>query len=273
MDMSYINDWRMLAGIIVSSFGPIVIARSIRDFRRTAPTNASEWLTRIGDLTFATLMGGWVAGLIIRALPALTGLTLPAANYVTTFQIYATIAIAVRVVLEEIAARFFPARMDELTPDKLAEPPQIQQTAVKILKFVFYIFIASSFMGFGPIVWFAAVLFMTPTILELIKDKIPNSRTLWKFLPTGLLGLATILGLEIVLENTLASAFGESPNFSVIFIYSLFGLIILMSLLGMMAREGRPGEVHWTEKKRYRPVRLLAAPLTFALLVQFTSML
>jgi hypothetical protein len=273
MDYGQITDWRMLAGIVVSGFGPIVIARSIRDFRRSAPKSRQDWLIRLGDLAFASLMGGWVAGLIIRSLPALTGLTLPAANYVMTFQIYATLAIGVRIVAEDFAARFFPARMDELTPDTLPEPPVVQVVLAQILRFAFYIFIASAFMGFGPVVWFAALLFMAPGILGFFVDRFPNSRTLWRLLPTGLAGLAMMLGLEIVLENSLGVLLGDHPNFSVIFIFCLLGLIITVSILGMLGREGSPREIHWLETPRYRPLRRIGAVVVFVLLIQFTSML
>ncbi len=273
MDVTQIEDWRMLAGIIVSGFGPIVIARSIRDFRRPAPTSRGDWLVRLGDLAFASLMGGWVAGLIIRSLPALTGLTLPAANYIITFQIYATIAIGLRIIVEDFAARFFPARMDALTPDKLPEPPATQILTAQILRFAFYVFIASAFMGFGPVVWFAALLFMVPNILGLFTSKFPNSPTLWRLLPTGLAGLAMILGLEIVLENSLGVWLGEHPDFSVIFVFCLLGLIITLTLLGLLGREGAPREIHWLEKPQFLWVRRLGAVIVFLLLIQFTSML
>ena len=273
MDFGQITDWRMLAGIVVSGFGPIVIARSIRDFRRPAPKSRQDWLIRLGDLAFASLMGGWVAGLIIRSLPALTGLTLPAANYVMTFQIYATLAIGARIVVEDFAARFFPARMDELTPDTLPEPPVAQIVVAQVLRFAFYILIASAFMGFGPVVWFAALLFMTPGILGFFVEKFPNSKTLWRVLPTGLAGLAMILGLEIVLENSLGAFLGDHPNFSVIFIFCLLGLIITVSILGMLGREGTAREIHWLETRRYRLLRRMGAVIVFVLLIQFTSML
>ena len=273
MDFSSVADWRMLAGIVVSGFGPIVLARSIRDFRRRAPISRDDWLIRAGDIAFASLMGGWVAGLIIRALPALTGLTLPAANYVLTFQVYATIAIAARIMVEDVAARFFPSRMDLLTPDVIPGPPVAQILSAQVLRFVFYVFIASAFMGFGPVVWGAALLFMVPNILGFFSDKLPNFRVLWRFLPTGLAGLAMILGLEIVLENSLGAFLGDHPDFSIIFVFCLLGLIIVMSTLAMMGREGGPREEHWTESKRFALGRRLGAVLVFVLLLQFTSML
>ncbi|MEK9577941.1 MAG: C-type lectin domain-containing protein [Aquiluna sp.] len=273
MDISAITDWRMLAGIVVAGFGPIFIARSIREFRRPVNREPGELMRRVGDIAFASLMGGWVAGLIIRSLPALTGLTLPAANYVFTFQLMATGVIALRIVLEDTAARHYPWRMDQLTPDQILEPPATQKIIAQTLRFWFYIFIASAFMGFGPVVWLAALLFMAPNLVGLFAHAIPNSRVLWRIMPTGIAGLAMMLALEIVLENSLGAALGDHPQFSVIFIFSLLGLIFVVSTLGMMAREGHPGESHWSESTRMGWLRRLGAVALFLALIQFTSML
>jgi hypothetical protein len=230
-------------------------------------------LARIGDIAFASLMGGWVAGLIVRALPALTGLTLPAANYVATFQLIATLAIAIRIVIEDLAARFYPQRMDKLAPDTLPSPPAAQVVIVQVLKYFFYVFIASAFMGFGPVVWIASALFMLPTILGHFQDKLPNVPFIWRYLPVGLPGLAMILGLEILLENTLTGILGDDPNFSVIFIYCLLALILVVSIVGMLGREGRPGEERFFLRPGMRWIYRIFGVVVFALLMQFTSML
>ncbi|MEK9536343.1 MAG: hypothetical protein VWZ99_04280 [Aquiluna sp.] len=273
VDFSKVTDLRMLAGIIVAGFGPIVLARSVRNFRRRAPVDFEGVLARIGDILFASLMGGWVAGLIVRALPALTGLTLPAANYVATFQFVATIAIGLRILFEELAARYYPQRMDILAPDSLPEPPRVQQIIVQVLRYFFYVFIASAFMGFGPIVWLASALFLLPTIIGFFSHKLPNSRMIWHVLPVGLPGLAMILGLEILLENSLGELLGDHPDFSVIFILSLLSLILVVSLVGMIGRAGRPGEIRWIERPRLRWLYRAGSAATLLLLVQFTSML
>jgi hypothetical protein len=273
VDFGQITDLRMLAGIVVAGFGPIVLARSIRNFRRMPQPGIDGLVARIGDIAFASLMGGWVAGLIVRALPALTGLTLPAANYVATFQLIATIAIAIRILIEDFAARFYPQRMDKLAPDTLPSPPAAQVVTAQVLKYFFYVFIASAFMGFGPVVWIASALFMVPTILGYFQDKLPNVPFIWRYLPVGLPGLAMILGLEILLENTLTGILGDDPNFSVIFIYCLLAVILVVSTVGMLGREGRPGEERFFLRPGMRWIYRIFGIVVFVLLMQFTSML
>jgi hypothetical protein len=272
VDFTQITDLRMLAGILVAGFGPIVLARSVRNFRRKAPVGTQGLMDRIGDIAFASLLGGWVAGLVVRALPALTGLTLPAANYVSTFQLVATIAIAVRILLEDFAARNYPSRMDQLAPDSVPEPPKVQVIVSHIFKYFFYAFIASAFMGFGPIVWIASALFMLPGLLGFIADKFPRFPVIWKLLPTGLPGLALILGLEIVLEGWLSEQLGEHPNFSTIFVFALLGLITLITVLGILGRP-EPGDIHPLARPQSIWFYRAGGALTLFLLIYLTSQL
>jgi hypothetical protein len=200
-------------------------------------------------------------------------LTLPAANYVETFQFIATVAIAIRILLEDSAARLFPQRMDQLAPDELPEPPKVQVVTVQVLRYFFYVFIASAFMGFGVVVWIAAALFMLPTLLGYFVDKLPNFPALWRVLPVGLPGLAMILGLEIVLEGTLEELLGDHPEFSTIFVFALLILIITISLLGALGRQGNEGEERFFLKPEWRwPYRIFGF-VVFLLLIQFTGML
>lgn len=272
LDVGEITDWRMLSGIAVAGFGPILLARSIRNFRRKAPRDASGWLDRIGDIGFASLMGGWISGLVLRALPALTGLAVPAADYVVEVQIIATIAIAVRILLEDLAARFYPSRMDDLTPDTLPEPFRFQPAIVMVFRYLFYVFIASAFMGTGFIVLVAAALFLVPNLLGFITDKLPRVEFLTKWLPSGLPAIAMILGLEIVLENTLSTFFGDHPEFSTIFIFGLLALIIFLTVLGMLGRP-EPNQPHWLQAPEKQTIYRVGGFVTFLLLVWFTSQL
>jgi hypothetical protein len=273
MNVYSIEDWRLLAGIIVSGFGPIIVARSVRDFRRAPERGRGDWIVTLGDVAFASLMGGWVAGLIVRSLPALTGLTVPAANYVISFQVWATFAIGARVLLESVATRGFPGRMNVLSPWVLKEPPPFQKVIAQIGRLGFYIFIASSFMGFGPVVLAAGLMFLAPSILRELSDRLPQSRVLWQIFPTGLAGLAMILGLEIVLEQSLSQWLGDHPDFSIIFIISLLALILTMSILGILGREPAPGARHWTQNPTFRFWRRFGAVSVFIMLFLFTGML
>ena len=163
--------------------------------------------------------------------------------------------------------------MDLLAPDVLDSPPRAQVVIAQVFRYFFYVFIASAFMGFGPALWLAAALFMAPTVLEAISDRLPISSFVWRWLPVGLPGLAMILVLGIILENSLSGRLGDHPNFSTIFTFCLLGLLFFINLLGVLGGEGRPGAARLFNQSRYRWLARLGGLVTFLALIQFTSML
>jgi hypothetical protein len=268
-----VTDLRLLAGVVVAGFGPIVIARSTREFRRdpSRPTTLAE---RVGDVAFAALLGGWVASLVFRALPALTGLALPAGDHVATVRVVATVAVAVRIGLEIAAAKWFPFRVELLSPDDLPEPPAWQPRVAKLARLGAFLFVASSFMGTGAALWLAAGLYLLPTAIEAVGERIPTVTTVHHWLPTGLPALAMVLGLEIVLEGALEGLLGEHPDFAIVFVCALFAMLAIVALLGALGREGVDGG--WR--------RMIAGPggrwlvpagsvATFAMVTRFTFIL
>jgi hypothetical protein len=82
-----------------------------------------------------------------------------------------------------------------------------------------------------------------------------------------------VLGLEIVLEGALNAAFGDNPNFSTIFVFALLILILTISVLGILGREGNPGEQRLLEQPNWRLVKRVLGVVVFVLLIQFTGML
>jgi len=234
------SELRLLAGVVVAGFGPVVIARSVRDFRRE-PGQQVTWTQRMGDIAFAALLGGWVASLVFRALPALTGLALPAGDHVATVRIAATVAIAARVGLEVMAARWFPARVELLSPDELPEPAAWQPPLAKLGRLGAFVLVASAFMGTGAALWLATLLYLLPTAIDIVAERLPTLATVHRWLPIGLPALALVLGLEILLEGFLEGWVGDHPDFATIFVCALFTLLAVLALLGALGREGADG--------------------------------
>jgi hypothetical protein len=268
-----VTELRLMAGVLVAGFGPIVIARSTREFRRE-PGLPVSWSDRIGDVAFPALVGGWVASLIFRALPALTGIALPAGDHVATVRVAATAALVVRALLELAAFRWYPFRLELLTPDELPDPYRAQPVVAGVLRLGAFLFVASAFMGTGVLLWIAAGLFMLPTLVGVITDRLPNVAVLHDWLPVGLPALAFVLGLEILLEGGLAGLFGDRPDFSIIFVMALF---TMLGVLGMLEALGRDGEDRGWRRLLATDVGVwvqrIGGVVTFALIARFTFIL
>ena len=229
---------------------------------------------RIGDVAFAALLGGWAASLVFRALPALTGLALPAGDYVEAVRIAATTAVVVRVLLEIAAAKWFPLRVELLSPDELPDPFSWQPGLAKIARLGTFLFVASSFMGSGFALWLAAALYLLPIAVDAAGERIPTAKGIYRWFPTGLPALAMILGLEILIEGALEDVLGDHPDFAVIFVLALFTMLAIVALLRALGRQGPDGGWRGVLAGRSGPWLVPAGGvITFALIARFTFIL
>lgn len=105
---------RTLIGVGLIMVGPGLIAGSFRDIRRVQATGSVASWERLTDLVVVPLIGGWTTVAIVSALPDLGALDFPIADQATLLGLVAMVALVVKVLVEQAAARKVPARMRAL---------------------------------------------------------------------------------------------------------------------------------------------------------------
>ena len=243
MQSGTIQDYRTLLGLFVLGFAPALSAEAFRSVRRRAEKSGSYVWERISDFAIAPFIGGVSTIAMVSALPALANLTLPVANHVVTFGIVAAIGLFLRVALEEFAGRAYPARMDLLNPDDLEQPTRLRKFIGILVKAALYIFVSTSIFGLGWQVWVACLIFVIPALMHLFQDRLPNSRTLWRFLPKGIPGMAFSLVLAFV-TVTMVTWLVRDPATMARYGFMLLAVpALLLTALHVLGRHGQDGEV------------------------------
>jgi hypothetical protein len=243
-----LNDVRMLLGVIIVGYGPALLANAFRAFRKIPETNSSYAWERIVDLGVLPFMGGWVTASMIATLPALAGSTLAVANHVNDFAIAVAIATALRVIIEEGVARYFPDRLNTLHPTEVAESHTAQRWISAALRLAIFIFVTAALMGNDWRTWLGSALFVVPTIIGWYQDKFPNLPWLWRILPNGVPGLAFTLVVASLTTQGVAAVFGATPDLP-LWSFALLPIPMLaLSVLHMLGRHGLPDEVRWIRR-------------------------
>jgi hypothetical protein len=243
-----LNHIRMLLGVIIVGYGPALLSNSFRAFRKIPDANSNYVWERIVDLGVLPFMGGWVASSMIATLPALAGSTLAVANHVGDFSLAIAIAIAIRVVLEEGVARFFPERLNELHPTTVADSHGAQRWVSLALRLGVFIFVTAALMGNDWRTVMGSVLFVLPTVIGWYSHKFPNYPWLWRILPNGVPGLAFTLVVASVTTQIVAAWFGATPDLA-LWSFALLPIPMLaLSVLHILGREGLPDEVRWIKR-------------------------
>jgi hypothetical protein len=244
-DMSQI---RTLMGVIIIAIGPAMLATAFRSIRKSPARDLDEWWERAVDLAIAPLMAGWSVMTMVSVMPAISGLTLNMANHVTEFGIAIAVAAVFRVLLEEGAARYFPARLNQINPTEVPDSPLIQKASALLVRYGIWVVLSGAIVGFGWQAFVGSALFLLPTVIGWFQDKFPNVPFLWRILPTGVPGLAFTILVASGTSALLAIWLGATPAYAQ-FSFVLIPLpLLVLSILSMFGREGatpdeeRPGK-------------------------------
>jgi len=184
-NVSNLDQWMTTFGLSALFLTPALIASAVRPFRRLVGDRHGVW-ERLTDYVLATLIGGWSVEKIVSALNGLAGVQFPITENARELGQIVVVAIAVRLLMEDMATYLFPERLakQEVVPVKVSS---IQPWISVIFKtFIFYL-VAYQFLGFGNQLLIGTVIFLAPQILSnlLSNHEIKKSKILWYLVPRG----------------------------------------------------------------------------------------
>ncbi|CAB4967798.1 unannotated protein [freshwater metagenome] len=241
---------RTLAGVALLIVGPGIIGGSFRDIRRATVRGSAEAWERLTDLVVVPLLGAWVTFNIAEALPGLGGSAFPIADNAGVLAVVVLVGLILKILVEDAAARWFPERMDSITPIEPDEASRSQRVVSALLRAGTFAFISAAFVGNVWQLWVASLLFLVPALCEIIADRFPNSARLWQALPEGvpLVGFMLIVGWAV--SAALVTSLGDSPEYAQTMFVILAVPGFLLALLGMIGRDPDEGDTRWYQRPR-----------------------
>ena len=231
---------RGLLGVWVFCFAAPLIAGAVRPFRRVRSVSGENVWDRCVDFVLIVLFGAWVAGSMYSALPGLTGFNSLSAGYVNHVRVVVLVALAVRFVLENFAVAVTPVRLKALTREPLPEPTLLQQIFSAIVRTGVYMFVAVVFIGNNWALWLGGVLYLVPKLVGLGADKLPDMRTVHRYLPRGIFKVVLMLFVA-KWWGSIVAAQVDNPADMIKFGFVLLGLPgLALGAVGWFARSSRP---------------------------------
>jgi hypothetical protein len=231
---------RGLLGVWVFCFAVPLIAGATRPFRRVRGGSDQIVWDRCVDFVLIVLFGAWVAGSMYSALPGLTGFNSLSAGYVNHVRVVVLVALAIRFVLENFAVAVTPVRLKALTREPLPEPTLLQQIFSVIVRTGVYMFVAVVFIGNNWALWLGGVLYLVPKLVSLGADKLPDMRTVHRFLPRGIFKVVLMLFVA-KWWGSIVVAQVDNPADMIKFGFVLLGIPgLALGAVGWFARSSRP---------------------------------
>ncbi len=258
------NELRLLLGLTALWCVVPVVAHAARPLRRDAARGPEQTWDRAADFVIAALVGAWTVQLIVGALPGLAGKELAIADDANTAAYWVLAALLLRLGLETVAAHLYPLRVTVAHPEELADPPALQRLLATAWRTSVFLFLAYVVVGTSWQLWVGTALFVIPQILSIYEDRLPNSPSLYRVLPKGLVELVLMLLVGAAVGALLLSSMNEkAPDF----LATTFVLLALpgfaLSLVALFARDGDEPRIGWG--KRLAGVGLVVLGVLLAL--------
>ena len=229
---------RLLMAVFVIGVGPALLTTAFRALRKDPADSSETWWERLSDLAIAPFMAGWSVATMVSVLPAVTGLTVNAANHVIDFGVWVAVVAALRVILEEFVARYYPARLDAINPTEIPDPPMIQKASALAVRYAIWVLFTGAIIGPGWESFVGSALFLVPTVIGWYQDKFPNIPLIWRIMPTGIPGLAFSILVASFTTAWLTTLLGVSAELAQLSFVILPLPMLSLSVLGMFGRHG-----------------------------------
>lgn len=256
-------DLRTLLAIAIIFSAPLLIVGKIRPLRR----EPEDWsfTERLTDIVVVGVLSVVIVRALFVSLDILSRQETVLASYETYFSIIAGVAIVARYILEDIAERLAPARLNYLVPTAIPNQEAsyyFGAILIKISTFVLFLF------GFFGISWQLVVGITILAVIELMKyakDSFPNSALLYQVLPSGIPQIVVMAAIGVLTTSWAESLplVAEDRARTIFVIVSIPSFII--AFLKFFGRNPRPDDVKWYCRPKLRFLYYLGGPIVIAI--------
>lgn len=154
-------------------------------------------------------------------------------------------ALAVRMLIETVAAHWYPRRLVRVQPVDIGEPSRVQRVAANVLVLAIFLFVAVSYLGSCWQLYAGGVLFVLPKLLGLVTDRIPTSPRLGAVVPRGIIQVVLLLVVGVTLGVLVLGRLEEGRQLirDSFVLLSLPGVIV--AVLEVLGGDGPEREFKW----------------------------
>ena len=261
-DFNSVYQIRGFIGLAIIWFGPVLAANAMRPLRRKLGVGYG-W-ERLGDLIIAPLFVGWSVKGMILILDGFTHVKNPIGNSSTNLAAMAGSAIFIRYLLEELAHRVSPARLEYLSPPKLPRIGTSYRIWALTFKTFTFLFFMYGFLGPTWQTFVSVAILILPSLIKIAFPKIPNSIRLFQAIPGGIPAMIFMngLGLLTLLWINSLPIFAPDKTRTIFVLAALPGFLI--SILKLFGQRPAEGDQIWYRRPKNNVLYRVAGPLFIA---------
>jgi hypothetical protein len=174
---------------------------------------------------------------LVGSVSSFAGFTVPLSADVKPIALAIAVVAIGRVLVEELAAKFAPDRLNRINPTEVPSTHGWQPWASLALKFSTLIVMIGGLVGMGWHLWLGAVIIFLPGIIGMIFTKLPSLKWVHEFIPGGIGALAFATLLSAWSGQAVNALFSKSELYGPLSFILIPLPVILISIIGLFAQQ------------------------------------
>jgi len=263
-----VADVRTLLGFSLLLFTPSLAAGATRPLRR-ARDDWDAW-ERVTDVLVSTLLTTWAIKSMVLALDGFARQKTELATHSTLIAAAGGTLIVIRYGLEEFVSRYAPARMEYMTPAKVASQDFDSFLITQGIRAALFIFFMYGFFGFTWQIFVAVAILVIPSILKRFDSNLPNVPLLFQVIPGGIPSIIVMSFIGYLFSNWVNTLplLAEDKTKTIVIITSIPGLTI--GLLKLFGRSPKSGDSRWYRRENMKLIYRTGGPVLLAVAMLIT---
>jgi hypothetical protein len=263
-----VADVRTLLGFSLLLFTPSLAAGATRPLRR-ARDDWDAW-ERITDVLVSTLLTTWAIKSMVLALDGFARQKTDIATHSTLIAVVGGTFIFIRYLLEEFVSRYAPARMEYMTPAKVASQDFDSFLISQAVRAGLFFFFMIGFFGLTWQIFVAVAILVVPSILKRFDSNLPNVPLLFQIIPGGIPSIVVMAFVGFMFSNWVNTLplLAEDKTKTIVIITSIPGLVI--GLLKLFGRSAKPGDSRWYRRDNMKWLYRTGGPVMLAVALLIT---
>lgn len=204
---------RYLLTLAMLGFGPIILSTAFRKIRRNKIESLSGVWERITDLAIIFFISYLTTTSLVGAVSALSGAPVGISEHSQSIGLMVAAIASIRVLLEEVAAAGFTARLELINPTEVDGPSKLQTWFSLLVKYAVLCYMLAPIVGSGWQLWTGACVIFLPSLVSQFDFNFPKIRGVWHLIPSGLVALTISSIIAGWSGNIVESLFGELENY------------------------------------------------------------
>jgi|GEM_PF-3328113 len=260
------DDFLTIVGVGLLAVSLSFFAHHLRPIRRHIHSGLGPVFDRCADYAISPVIVAFTALGLAEGLNGLSGLELVSHEDLLYVELVTGAAVAIRMILEDLALRHYPQRCKAVSFPRHHKPSRPWRVAAIACRTLITFLVFGAFIGYAGFALGAALLLAMPLLMDVFRSRVPRIQGLHQFLPEGIVELTSTAVIGVILASYFFK-WGPAAHLLPGLLVLTFVPSALFAILHGISAHGEPRLGKWARRLLGVPVYVFIVGLLSGVIV------